>query len=72
MSASVCWKLTCDGLVSRPGGSKILICLTPLKPEISADSMGHLTRKGLAFLLYPLLLKHMNGVPGITDKTIAL
>ena len=38
MSTSVCWELTCDGLVYRPGESKSLICLTLWKLEISSGS----------------------------------
>ena len=49
MSTSVCWELTCDGLVSCPGEVKTLIRLTLQKQELSAGSKGHLARKGLAF-----------------------
>ena len=50
MSTSVCWELTCDGLMYCPGKVKTLIRLTLQKLEISAGSMGHLACKGFSFL----------------------
>ena len=51
MSTSVCWELTCNGLVSRPGGVKDP---HPLNTTVTGDkrrlSVGHLARKG--FTLY--------------------
>ena len=49
MSTSVCWELTCDGLVLIQGKSKTLIRLTLQKREISPRSMGHLDRKGFSY-----------------------
>ena len=37
MSNSICWDLTCDGLVSNPSRGKSLACLT-LPGEISIGS----------------------------------
>ena len=51
MSTSFYWGLTCDGLVSRPGGVMTLIRLTLVlqKPEISTGSNGPLgSEKDLA------------------------
>ena len=52
----MCWELTCDGLVSRPGGVKTLIRLTLWKLEISAGSVGHLVRKGFSFTYVGVIL----------------
>ena len=49
MSTSVCWELTCNGLVSRPGGVKDSHSLNTTKPEIRAGSMSHLALKGFSF-----------------------
>ena len=52
MITIVCWELNCDGLVSHPGGSKTLNCLTLQKLEIGASSIGHQARKGFSFSLF--------------------
>ena len=44
MSTSVCWELTCDGLVPPRLSSSLLV--TVQKLEISAGAMGLLVRKG--------------------------
>ena len=52
MSTSVCWKLTGDGLVSRPGEVKDSHLLNTIqKPEISASFIVHLAREMFGFSL---------------------
>ena len=51
-SFSICWELTCDGLVSHPRdvneSHPLSVVKTLQKPEISAGSMGHSARKGFS------------------------
>ena len=46
MNPSVCCELSCDGLVTSPGGIK-----DSLKLGISAGSVGHKAHKGFTYLL---------------------
>ena len=54
MSTSVCWELTCDGLVSNPGGVKYS---HPLKSTETGDKrqlhICHLSRMGFSFFWAP-------------------
>ena len=51
MSTSVCWELTCDGLVSRPREVKDFHPLntTEIEDKRGLDSMGNLACEGFSF-----------------------
>ena len=48
MSTSVWWELTCDGLVSHPGGVKDPHLLNTTETGESAGSMCYQARKGFS------------------------
>ena len=54
MSTSICWELTCDGLVSHPGGVKDSDPLntTETGDTVRAGCMGHLARKEFSLHSY--------------------